>query len=89
MVSYKQDLQLYLPNIERVEVADGRDIVSAGSGNLPFLSNQGPAVIRNLLHCPTLTTDLLLVSKFDNGQNGSGGNASVVLDGKLFLLPKH
>ena len=59
-----------------------------GLGTAVFETNGGLGRIDNILHCPTLSSNLLSVGRLDRGDRGSDGTASLFCDGEYFILPK-
>ena len=67
MISKKAVLQLYLSGNHTIEVADGKGMKAEGLGTAMFETNGGLGRIDNILHCPTLSSNLLSVGRLDKG----------------------
>jgi hypothetical protein len=83
LISNKDVLTLYSTSQSHVvETANGGTMNVEGMGIMPFLTVQGQrAMLSDVLHVPTLTSNLLSISKLDEK-----GYASIFVNGKFHVL---
>ncbi len=83
LISNKDVLTLYsISQSHVVETANGGTMNVEGMGIMPFLTVQGQrAMLSDVLYVPTLTSNLLSISKLDEK-----GYASIFVNGKFHVL---